>query len=269
MNEVMQFILQHGYLLVFLFVLADQVGVPVPAGPMLLAAGALAGEGWIHFLPAFLAGFFAALGSNLLWYWIGHSKGGSVLSLLCRISLNPDSCVRNTSDFFSRYGARSLLLVSKFIPGLNTIAPPLAGIVRMPLTLFLVYDGLGTGIWVGGMIGLGYALSPQLEVLAESAVKMGAFFVLVLIGGLAAFIGWKYSQRYRFLRRMFMARISPAELQEKMKRGEELAVFDVRHPLEFQADPQMIPGAIYHPLEQWKEEDYSRLKDKEVIVYCG
>jgi membrane protein DedA with SNARE-associated domain len=268
MNEVVQFITQHGYSLVFLSVLADQAGVPVPAAPMLLAAGALAGQGWIHFLPAFLLGVVAALASNVFWYWIGRTKGASVLSLLCRISLNPDSCVRNTAALFSRYGARSLL-VAKFIPGLNTIAPPLAGIVRMPFAPFLVYDGLGAGVWVGVMIGLGYAFSQQIEVLAESALRMGFILVLVLVGGLAAFISWKYAQRYKFLRQIFTARISPVELKEKMARGEELAIFDVRHSLEFQADPQMIPGAAYFPLEKWKEEDYSLLRDKEVIVYCN
>ncbi len=267
MNELIQFILQHGYSLLFLFVLADQIGAPVPAGPMLLAAGALAGLGWIHFLPALLLGVAAALASNLFWYCVGRFRGGSVLSLLCRISLNPESCVRNTASLFSRYGARSLL-VAKFVPGLNTIAPPLAGIVRMPLALFLIYDGLGAGIWVGGMIGLGYVFSPQIEVVAESAVRMGFFFGVVLIGGLAAFIGWKYTQRQKFLRQILTARISAAELKEKMERGEELAVFDVRHPMEFHAEPQVIPGAVYAPLERWKEEDYARLKDKEVIVYC-
>jgi membrane protein DedA with SNARE-associated domain len=268
MNEIIQFVTQHGYSLVFLFVLADQIGAPLPAGPMLLAAGALAGEGWIHILPAFLAGLFAALGSNLLWYWIGHSKGGSVLSLLCRISLNPDSCVRNTSDFFSRYGARSLL-VAKFIPGLNTIAPPLAGIVRMPLALFLIYDSLGTGIWVGGLIGAGYAFSYEIGALFESVMKMGSFLGVVILGGLAGFVGWKYVQRHKFLRQIQMARIGSEELKEKIDRGEDLAIFDVRHPMEFHADPRVIRGGVYAPLEGWKEEDYSRLKDKEVIVYCG
>jgi membrane protein DedA with SNARE-associated domain len=267
MNEVVQFVAQHGYPLVFLFVLADQIGAPVPASPMLLAAGALAGEGWIHFLPAALLGIAAALTSNICWYWIGRSRGSSVLSLLCRVSLNPDSCVRNTASLFSRYGARSLL-VAKFIPGLNTIAPPLAGIVRMPLAPFLIYDGLGAAIWVGVMIGLGYAFSQQIEVLAESAVKMGLILVLIPVGGLAAFIGWKYAQRYHFLRQMIMARISPSDLKGKMDRGEELAIFDVRHALEFQADPQMIPGAVYFSPEKWKEEDYSLLRTKEVIVYC-
>jgi membrane protein DedA with SNARE-associated domain len=266
-NELIQFILQHGYSLVFFFVLADQFGVPIPAGPMLLAAGALAGLGWIHFVPAFLLAVAASLASNLLWYWIGLFRGAPVLSLICRISLNPDSCVRNTASLFSRYGARSLL-GAKFIPGLNTIAPPLAGIVRMPLIPFLVYDGIGAGIWVGAMIGLGYAFSPQIEILAATAARMGFFLGVVLIGGLAAFIGWKYAQRRKFLRQIFTARISAVELKEKMERGEELAVFDVRHPMEFHAEPQVIPGALYAPLEQWKEEDYARIRDKEVVVYC-
>ena len=267
MNEVIQFIAQHGYPLVFLFVLADQAGAPVPASPMLLAAGALAGQGWIGLLPAFLLGVGAALASNIFWYWIGRSRGSSVLSLLCRISLNPDSCVRNTASLFSRYGARSLL-VAKFIPGLNTIAPPLAGIVRMPLAPFLIYDGLGTAIWVGVMIGLGYAFSQQIESLAESAVRMGFILVLILAGGLAVFMGWKYAQRRHFLHQMIMARISPSDLKERIDRGEELVIFDVRHPLEFQADPQIIPGAVHFSPEKWKEEDYSSLRSKEVIVYC-
>jgi membrane protein DedA with SNARE-associated domain len=215
-----------------------------------------------------LIGISAALASNVFWYWIGRVKGAPVLSLLCRISLNADSCVRNTASFFSRYGARSLL-VAKFIPGLNTIAPPLAGIVRMPLGPFLIYDGLGAGIWTGILIGLGYAFSRQIEILAESAVTMGFLLGVVLIGGLAAFMGWKYSQRQKFLRQILTARISAAELMEKMERSEELAVFDVRHPLEFHAEPQVIPGAVHAPLERWKEEDYARLKDKEVIVYCN
>jgi membrane protein DedA with SNARE-associated domain len=268
MNEAIQFLTQHGYPLIFLFVLADQIGVPIPASPMLLAAGTLAGQGWIHLLPAFLLGTAAALTSNILWYWIGRSKGSSVLSLLCRVSLNPDSCVRNTASLFARHGARSLL-VAKFIPGLNTIAPPLAGIVRMPLLPFLIYDSLGASIWVGVTIGLGYAFSQQIEALAGSVVRTGFIFLLILAGGLGAFIGWKYLQRRRFLQQLIMARISPSDLKAKIDRGEDLAIFDVRHELEFRADPQMIPGAVYFSPEKWKEDDYSLLRSKEVVLYCN
>jgi membrane protein DedA with SNARE-associated domain len=268
MNEVIQFVIRHGYSLVFVSVLADQIGVPVPSSPLLLAAGVLAGQGWVNFLPSFFLGVTAALASNLIWYWIGKSRGASVLSFLCRVSLNPDSCVRNTAAFFSRYGARSLL-VAKFIPGLNTIAPPLAGIVRMPLASFLLYDTLGAGIWVGVLIGAGYVFSYEIEALFGAAVKMGSLFEVFLLAGLAVFIGWKYVQRNKFLYQIQMARIGSEELKEKIDRGEDLAIFDVRHPMEFHADPRVIRGAVYAPLEGWREEDYSRLRDKEVIVYCG
>jgi membrane protein DedA with SNARE-associated domain len=269
MNEMIQFAIQHGYSLVFVSVLADQIGVPVPSSPMLLAAGVMAGQGWVHFLPSFLLGVAAALTSNLIWYWIGRSRGASVLSFLCRVSLNPDSCVRNTFNLFSRYGAPSLL-VAKFVPGLSTIAPPLAGISRMPMASFVVYDTLGAGIWVGILIGIGYAFSYEIEALLGSVVKMGALlFALVLLGGLAAFLGWKFLHRRRSLRQIQMARIGAEELKEKIDRGEDLAIFDMRHPMEFHADSRVIPGAVYAPLEAWKEEDYSRIKDKEVIVYCG
>ena len=268
MNEVIQFVIQHGYSLVFVSVLADQIGVPVPSSPMLLAAGVMAGQGWGHWLPSFLLGVTAALASNLIWYWIGKSRGASVLSFLCRVSLNPDSCVRNTFNLFSRYGAPSLL-VAKFIPGLSTIAPPLAGISRMPLASFVMYDSLGAGIWVGILIGIGYAFSYEIEALFGSAVKMGFLLGVALLGGLAAFIGWKVLHRHRSFRRMQMARIRAEELKEKIDRSEDLAIFDVRHPMEFHADPRVIPGAVFAPLEGWKEEDYSRIKDREVIVYCG
>jgi membrane protein DedA with SNARE-associated domain len=268
MNEIIQFVIEHAYSLVFVSVLADQIGVPVPSSPMLLAAGTLAGRGWVLFLPSFLLGVGASLTSNMIWYWIGWRKGGSGLSFLCRISLNPDSCVRNTASLFSRYGA-PLLLVAKFIPGLNTLAPPLAGIVRMPLAIFLAYDVLGAGIWVGSLIGIGYAFGYEIEALFGAVVKKGYLFGALLLGGLAVFVGWKYVQRRNFIRRIQMARIGTEELKEKIDRGEDLAIFDVRHPMEFHTDPRVIPGAVYAPLEGWKEEDYSRIKDREVIVYCG
>ncbi len=191
-----------------------------------------------------------------------------MLSFLCRISLNPDSCVRNTFNLFSRYGPPSLL-VAKFIPGLGTIAPPLAGISRMPVGSFVMYDGLGAGIWVGILIGVGYAFSYEIEVLLGSAMKMGILMGVVLLAGLVVFVAWKYLQRRRSLRQMQMARIGAEELKEKIGRGEDLVIFDVRHPMEFHADPRVIPGAAYLPLDGWKEEDYLRIKDREVVVYCG
>jgi len=268
MSELFEFLIRHGYAVLFVWVLAEQVGAPVPAAPMLLAAGVLVGEGFLHFALAFVLAVAASLISDFLWYLIGRLKGGSVLSLLCKISLKPDSCVRRTSDLFYHHGARSLLL-AKFIPGLSTIAPPLAGIFRMSLWRFFLYDGLGAGLWVGLFMGLGYIFSGQIEEVAAYVLKLGISLAVLVFGSLAAYIVWKYIQRQKFLRHLRIARITPEELKRKFDAGEQVMVVDVRHPFEFAAEPQTIPGAFYFPLEDIDKEHSKIPRDEDVILYCN
>jgi membrane protein DedA with SNARE-associated domain len=268
MNEVIQFLLRHGYTVLFIWVLAEQIGAPVPAAPLLLAAGALAGAGSLHFIAAFILAVVACLISDLIWYLIGRYKGGSVLSLLCKISLSPDSCVRRTEDIFYRHGARSLLL-AKFIPGLNTVAPPLAGVFRMKLFRFLFYDGSGACLWAGSFLGLGYLLSGQIEQVAAYAMRLGTSLAGLVLVGLAGYILWKYVHRRRFLNRLRIARITPEELKYKLDAGEQILVLDVRHPLEFAAEPQTIPGAAYFPLEELDKAHSKIPRDRDIILYCN
>ncbi len=268
MNELLQFLIHHGYAVLFFWVLAEQVGAPVPAAPMLLAAGVLAGAGFLHFALALILAVAASLVSDFLWYLIGRLKGASVLSLLCKISLKPDSCVRRTSDLFYHHGARSLLL-AKFIPGLSTIAPPLAGIFRMSPWRFFFYDGLGASLWAGLFMGLGYLFSGQIEEVAAYAMRFGLSMTVVVFGGLAAYIIWKYIQRQKFLRHLRIARITPEELKRKFDAGEEVMVVDVRHPFEFAAEPQTIPGAFYFPLEDIDKEHSKIPRNEDVILYCN
>jgi membrane protein DedA with SNARE-associated domain len=268
MDEILQFLIQNGYTLLFVWVLAEQIGLPLPAAPVLLAAGALAGEGQMHLTVVVALSAIAALLGDLFWYLIGRQKGGSVLSLLCRISLNPDSCVRRTLDIFSRHGARTLL-AAKFIPGINTVAPTMAGIFRLRLLRFLLYDGVGAGVWVILFTGLGYLFSDQLQQVADRALKLGIELVMVLAGSLAAYIIWKYVQRRRFLRHLRIARITPEELKGKIDAGENLMILDVRHSLEFKAEPQTIPGALLLPLEQLEKGTSQIPTDREVILFCS
>ncbi len=268
MNEIIQFLIHHGYAVIFIWVLAEQFGVPVPSAPLLLAVGVLAGQGSIKFAPAFFLAVAASLASNLLWYQIGRHKGSSVIALLCRISLNPDSCVRRTADLFYRHGARSLLL-AKFIPGLSTIAPPLAGVFRMGLTRFLLYDSLGTCLWVGLFAGLGGLFSDQIEEAASYAMRLGISLVGLVLVSLAAYIIWKYVRRQRFLHHLRIARITPEELKRKLDAGEAVMVLDVRHPLEFAAEPQTIPGALYLPLEDFNKGHQEIPRDRDIILYCN
>jgi membrane protein DedA with SNARE-associated domain len=162
MSEMLQFLIRNGYIVLFAWVFAEQIGLPLPAIPLLFAAGALAGTGKLNLLVALALAVCASLVGDLIWYEVGRRKGGSVLNFLCRISLEPDSCVRNTESAFARHGARSLL-VAKFVPGLSTAAPPLAGIFQMRRGRFLLFDGLGALIWAGAFVGLGFLFSNQLE----------------------------------------------------------------------------------------------------------
>jgi membrane protein DedA with SNARE-associated domain len=267
MNEAFQFLLRHGYAVLFGFVFAEQLGLPIPAIPVLLAMGALVGAGQFSLAIAIPVALLAALLSDVIWYHLGRHRGPSVLNLICRISMEPDSCVRRTENVFARHGARALLF-AKFVPGLSTVAPPLAGIFRMRLPRFLVWDGAGTLLWIGTFVGTGYLFSTQLERIAAFALRLGAWLVAVLLGALAAYIGWKYVQRRRFIRRLRIARITPDELMRRIGAGEEIVVVDLRHSLEFEADGMSVPGALRFSPDELDGRHQEIPRDRDVVLYC-
>ena len=158
MNEILEFLTQHGALVLAAAVFAEQVGLPLPALPFLIAAGALVGTGQMSLGVAVVLAVLAAMAGDQVWFELGRRRGRPVLKWLCRISLEPTSCVRRTEDFFARHGVRALL-VAKFLPGFSTIAPPLAGIVGLSVPQYLLFNGLGTLLWVGTGLGLGLAFS--------------------------------------------------------------------------------------------------------------
>jgi membrane protein DedA with SNARE-associated domain len=267
MHQTLQFLIAHGYTILFVWVMAEQLGLPLPSVPLLLAAGALAGVGRLGFAFAAAVASVAALLADLLWYEIGRRRGAKVLNLLCRIALEPDSCVRRMEGTFTDYGARALV-VAKFVPGLSTVAPPLAGIFKVPWPRFLAFDTLGTLVWVGAFTGIGYLFSSQLEEAAVYAAGLGATLSVIVFGLPVAYVLWKYLERRRFIRRLRIARISPEELHRKMDSGEEVLVVDLRHSLDFDADPEMIPGAIHRHAEELEKNPLEIPRDKEIVLYC-
>jgi membrane protein DedA with SNARE-associated domain len=267
MNQAIDFLMRHGYSVLFALVFAEQIGLPIPAVPVLLAAGALAGSGQISFAGALMLGVLASLASDTIWYEIGRRRGVKVLNLLCKISLEPDSCVRRTEGIFAKHGARSLL-VAKFIPGLNTVAPPLAGIFHMRLPRFLLFDAGGALLWAGGFMGLGWLFSDQLEWVAEHALSLGSWLLVVILVGLAGYIGWKYVQRQRFLRSLRIARITPDDLKRMLDAGEQPVIVDLRQSLDFEAQPDMIPGAVHLPTEELEQAHDVIPRDRDIILYC-
>jgi membrane protein DedA with SNARE-associated domain len=267
MDGITETLVRHGYLVVFGWVLAEQIGVPLPAVPFLLAAGALAGSGRLNLALILVVAALASLISDTMWYWIGRLGGGRVLRWLCVISLEPDSCVRRTQDVFSRHGARSLL-IAKFVPGYNTAAPPLAGIVRMPLPTFLVFTGLGGLIWAGAFVGAGWLFSSQLEMVGRYAASLGGWALAIAGAGFGGYVVWKFVSRQRFLRRIRIARITPEELKVKLDAGEDMLLVDLRHRVDFEAEPIIIPGALHLTTEDLDARHHEIPREREIVLYC-
>jgi membrane protein DedA with SNARE-associated domain len=265
LEQAADFLIKNGYAVLFGWVLLEQLGLPIPAAPLLIAAGALARAGKMNLTFAVTVAFLAVILADLFWYFLGRYRGGRILKLLCRISLEPDSCVRRTENLFVRHGVRSLL-VAKFIPGLNTAAPSLAGVFRMPVRRFLIFDSLGGFLWVVTVTSLGLIFSDQLEWIA---LRWGGWLVAVLAGSLAAYVLWKFIQRQRFLRRLRIARITPKELMDKLTAGENISIVDLRQPIDIEAFPQMIPGALRIAMEEIEDRHGEIPRDRDVVLYCS
>jgi len=266
MSPTLDLVLRHPYAVLCGAVFAEQLGLPLPAVPFLLGAGALVGRDKLSAALALLLPVAACLLADLVWYEAGRRRGGQVLKLLCRISLEPDSCVRRTENVFALRGERTLLF-SKFLPGLNTLAPPMAGMIGMPLLRFLLWDVAGAILWAGSFLALGLAFSNQIEAVAEHAAS-GGRLVAVLLGLLALWLLWKYAQRQRFLRSLRVARITPEEVKQRMDAGEDLVVLDLRGSLEVARDPHRLPGALRFSAEDLEKRHQEIPRGREVVLYC-
>jgi len=260
-------LVRYGYLVVFGSVLAEQIGIPIPAIPFLLAAGGLAGSGKLSLLLLLVLSGVASLMADMVWYVVGRLGGAKVLGWLCRISLEPDSCVRRTEAIFGKHGPRSLM-VAKFIPGFSTIAPPLAGIVRMPVGRFVFFSALGGLFWAGAFIALGWIFSYQLELVGAYAEQFGGLTLMAIGAALAAYIAWKFVSRQRFLRKIRIARISPEELKAKLDGGEAVLIVDVRDRIDFEAEPTIIPGALHLTIEDLDQRHREIPREREIVLYC-
>jgi membrane protein DedA with SNARE-associated domain len=266
-QEAIEFLIRYGYAVLFVFVFFEQIGLPMPAIPFLLAAGALARSGRLELAAVISIAVVASLLADLIWYELGRRRGGPVLHRLCRIALEPDSCIRVTENVFARYGSASLL-VAKFVPGLNTAAPPMAGMLRMNLLKFTVLDLLGALVWAGSFMGIGYLFSSQVERALALLTEFGGLALAVAAAGLGAYVSWKLVQRRRVMRELRVARISPDELKRLIDSGAEPTVVDLRHPLESGGSAAGIPGALRIPAEEVERRHMEIPRDRDIVLVC-
>src|SRR5438105_10039276 len=248
----------HGIWVVLGLVLASGAGLPLPAPPVLLAAGVLAGAGRLSLAAVLVGSLLSLLATDLLWYQLGRWRGRSILGLLCRISLEPDSCVQRTEDLFSRYRGGALL-VSKFLPGLKTAAPPLAGLIEMPLVEFALYGGAGSLLWAAAFVLPGYLFSERIS----RAAPIGEWVAAAASLAFAGWLGWKVLQRRRYLQ---VGRVTPDELFGQLESGRAVLVVDLRQP---NAIDSKVRGALQMTPEELRRREAELPRDREVVLYCG
>jgi membrane protein DedA with SNARE-associated domain len=267
MNRLIQLVLRYGVPLVALNVFLEQIGAPVPAVPTMIVAGALTREGRMSSTHLILAAMAASLIADYVWFLLGRRYGYRILRTLCRISLSPDSCVRDTEANFEKWGMKSLL-VAKFIPGFSTVAPPLAGATGASSLTFLLYDGIGAFIWAGASVAAGRTFHHAIAQILKRLEALGWWAIVFAISLLALIIFVKWWQRLRFYKRLRVARVTVDELKAMLDSGDEPIVLDVRAPTSRKLDPRRIPTAIVAHTAEIDRHIADVPPHREIILYC-
>ena len=265
MTLLRHLLLRHGHLFVFAYILIVQAGIPVPADPLLLVMGTLIREGYYSTAATVAVAAIAAVLGDAIWFELGLRRGTSVLRLLCRFSLEPDTCVSRMHTLYFRFGENTLLFC-KFVPELGTLGPPMAGIMGLAAWKFLVMDAGGALLWSGTFFTAGWILRTQLEILGAGMAKLGTWFAIVLVAAVLVYVAAKYVQRQRFYRSLRIARITPLELKQRMEARESLVIVDLRDPIERRDG--YIPGSI-RLQEAQLDTVIPKLSDTEAILYCS
>ena len=267
MEQLLELIGRYGAMFVFANVLIEQVGLPVPALPTLVLAGALGAEGKLSVPWVLAAALLAATIADSSWYLVGRRLGHRVLRTVCRMSLSPESCVRQTEGVFERYGLASLVL-AKFIPGYSTLAPPLAGIVGTPAATFLAYNTAGSLIWAGLPLIGGMLLHHMVDRVLGVLEGLGTWGLGVLAGGLALYLLARWARLTRFRKALRIARISAEELRRLMDSGRQPLILDVRTKLVLGLDPSTIPGAVRFHLDELDSKLADIPREQEIVLFC-
>jgi len=268
MTEDIAWLERYSVVIVPALAVLEQLGIPVPAVPALLATGALAASGRVNLWLVIVAIVLVTLPIDLVWHEVGRRRGAQVLSGLCRFTLEPDVCVRRAENLFIRYGVRTLL-VAKFLPGLTTVVPPLAGAFGVSRRQFVIYDVAGSILWAGAWMGVGFAFSNTIEPVIARVASLGRLAVLVIGAALVTYVGLKYLRRWIFLRRLRIARITAEELRAKLDAAEDVAIMDLRTTLDVSAVPYVIPGGRWVPAEHLDGRLLDIPRNREWVLYCS
>jgi membrane protein DedA with SNARE-associated domain/rhodanese-related sulfurtransferase len=267
MPVAIDFFLEYGYVILFLWVLIEQLGLPLPSTPLMVTAGTLTATHKLSLPLVILAAVLACLISDSIWYHFGRRFGGAVVRMMCRLSFESATCVRRTENYFERHGSKALL-IAKFVPGLGTVAAPIAGQTGMRYRQFLSFDAAGAFLWssvltLSGRF-FGDILKRNPNALSWVGHFAGALFILALLG----FVGQRIYRQQAFLKQVRTSRLEPQELKSMIDHGHKVFIVDLRHPLDFLVDPRVLPGARHYTPVELLQHNEEIPRDQDVVLYC-
>jgi membrane protein DedA with SNARE-associated domain/rhodanese-related sulfurtransferase len=272
MPIALAFFVHYAYSILFLWVLIEQLGIPIPSIPVLLTAGTLSATHRIHHSYSLFVVLVACLIADSLWYWLGRRYGNSVLRLLCRLSFEASTCVSKTEDYFTRRGPVTLLF-SKFIPGLSTVAAPIAGQTGMPYVRFVIWDLAGSILWAEAFLLAGYFFGDIAQKSAPFFHWLGRFAFVIFVVMVLGFLAHRIMKQRNFLQKVRELRLEPSELKLMMDNAKEHGhippfIVDLRHPLDYLPDPRVLPGALRIGPNELRQHSEILPRDRDVVLYC-
>jgi len=270
MHELLSLAAESGVAVVFLATLAARLGAPVPASAVLVVAGGLASMGQISLWATVAVSLAGNLLGDAAWFYAGRRFGHRIMRLLCKVSLSPDTCVRQSESLITRWGGTSLI-AAKFVPGVSVVAPPMAGALHMSVARFIGFDTLAAVIWSAAFLVPGWIFSSQIQQVLEAMAEAGAAALLVLVLAVGAGLGLRYWRRRAMLMQIDIPRVSVDELMDLMDSETPPLVIDVRSRAGAELEPRRIPGAIVlHLPDLRKNRGIPDLpRDREIVVYCN
>jgi membrane protein DedA with SNARE-associated domain/rhodanese-related sulfurtransferase len=266
------FFVHYAYLIIFLWVLVEQIGIPIPSVPVLLTAGTLSATHRVSWIAITLAMLLACVVADTIWFALGRRYGNSVLKLLCRFSFEASTCVSKTEGYFTRRGAVTLLF-AKFVPGLSTVAAPIAGQTGMSLPRFLAWDLAGAFIWGETFILAGRFFGDLAKKSAPFFAWLGHFAIAIFVVMVLGFLAYRIWKQRKFLQQVRELRLEPSELKTMLDSAERDGltppfIVDLRHPLDYLPDPRVLPGALRIGPNELKQHSEIIPRDRDVILYC-
>ena len=266
------FFVHYAYLIIFLWVLVEQIGIPIPSVPVLLTAGTLSATHRVSWIAITLAMLLACIVADTIWFALGRRYGNSVLKLLCRFTFEASTCVSKTEGYFTRRGAVTLLF-AKFVPGLSTVAAPIAGQTGMTYARFLAWDLAGSFIWGEAFILAGRFFGDLAKKSAPFFAWLGHFAIVIFVVMVLGFLAHRIWKQRKFLQQVRELRLEPSELKAMLDEAEKVGgiapfIVDLRHPLDYLPDPRVLPGALRIGPNELKQHSEIIPRDRDVILYC-